>query len=160
MRDFPQYPQATAAAQPRRRKIHWPSVVSAGVVLAIAVIAVITNAIISSPARSAADHAAVVSPTATPGPPVPQRIKPTEYSPKISDTVPGDGTWLVGREIKRGTYRTEGGNLCFWARLKDLSGEDSAVYAQSYVPGRQVVALGPDDVAFQSYGCGSWVMIP
>lgn len=118
------------------------------------------------PASSAADAAAVEStarpialPTTRPGTPVPQR-KPVEVSPPAASAVPGDGTWLVGREIKRGTYKSAGGSTCYWARLSDLSGELEAIIANSYGRrGPQKVALGPKDKAFASQGCGAWELI-
>lgn len=170
MRDFPQYTpepkpvyplvdQAEERQHHSRFREHIHLVVA--VVAAVAIVAIVVGVTYrESTATRAADAAAVTSPTAKPGPPVPQRTKPVEQSPKISEVVPGDGTWLVGREVKRATYRSQGGEWCFWERLRDLSGEDSGVMSKGFVKGPQIVAMGPDDVAFSSQGCGPWVMIP
>lgn len=170
MQDFPQYTPEPRPAYPLvdqaeerqhrgRIREHLAGIIAAlAAVLIVAIIVGVTYR--EATANRAADAAAVTSPTATPGIPVPQRTKPVEQSPKISEVVPGDGTWLVGREVKRATYRSEGGEWCFWERLSDLSGEDSGVMSKGFVKGPQVVAMGPDDVAFSSQGCGPWVMVP
>lgn len=161
-RPKPGYPLTELAEDRQHRgwiREHLPAVIATlCAVLIVAIVVGVTYR--ESTATRAADAAAVTSPTATPGIPVPQRTKPVEQSPTISEVVPGDGTWLVGREVKRATYRSEGGEWCFWERLSDLSGEDSGVMSKGFVKGPQVVAMGPDDVAFSSQGCGPWVMIP
>jgi hypothetical protein len=112
-------------------------------------------------AQSAGDHAAVVS-TVTPtrlGTAVPTRV-PVEVAPPLAEAIPGDGTWLIGAEIKRGTYRSAGGATCYWSRLSNLSGEFDAILASSFgQAGPQKVALGAKDKAFASQGCGSWELI-
>lgn len=153
---MPLYPKATAAAKPPRAfDIGAAGWIAGACVLAIVIVAcwVVSN---DNPARGAADKAAVAS--AQPGAPV--RNKPVEQAPPVADFVPGDGTWLIGKEIKRGTYTSEGGPTCYWSRLANLSGELEAILANSYKPGPQKVALGPKDVAFESAGCGGWELIP
>jgi hypothetical protein len=161
-RTQPRYP-LTREAEGRRHR-GWIRENLAGAVATLC--AVLSVAIVAgviyrdATATRAADSAAVVvKSTATPGAAAPQRTKPVEYSPTLSDHVKGDGTWLIGKEIKRGTYRSEGGEWCFWERLRDLSGEPDGVMSHGFVRGPQVVAMGPDDVAFASQGCGQWVMV-
>lgn len=158
----PQYPLTHQAEDRQRHKPireHLAGIIAA--LSAVAIVAIVVGVTYrESTATRAADAAAVTSPTAKPGPPVPQRTKPVEQSPTISEVVPGDGTWLVGREVKRATYRSAGGEWCFWERLSNLSGEDSGVMSHGFVKGPQIVAMGPDDVAFSSQGCGQWVMVP
>lgn len=109
-----------------------------------------------SPANSAARNAA--TPSAQPGPPVRQLpSKPVEKSPPVDQVVPGDGTYLVGKEIKRGTYTTQGGSSCYWARLIPTAA-GWGIVSSAFVSGPQEVALGKDDVAFATQGCGQWVM--
>lgn len=151
-------PKATAAAKRRTpAKPNLAALVSALSVLGILMVVAGYVRYYDTPARDAADQAAVVS--TAPAIPVPQRTKPVEYSPKLSEVIPGDGTWLIGREIKRGTYRGEGGEWCFWERLADLTGEKDGVTARGFMKGQQFVAIGPDDVAFSTQGCGQWVMV-
>src|SRR5690349_16825748 len=35
-------------------------------------------------------------------------------------TMPRDGTYRVGAEIQPGTYRSDGGEYCYWERLRGL----------------------------------------
>lgn len=82
-------------------------------------------------ANEAADKAPVASGTSTydPGintPPTAGKStrKPVEEAPP---TVPSDGTLLVGKDVKAGTYQTRvpAGDVpsCYWARLRDLDGD-------------------------------------
>lgn len=109
----------------------------------------------AKPASSAAHNTA--KPSAQPQAPVPQP-KPVEKSPPVDEVVPGDGTWVIGKEIKRGTYRTEGGSSCYWARSIRSAGH-WVVIDSAFGPGVQEVVLGKDDVAFDSQGCDKWVMV-
>lgn len=141
------------------RKIHWPSVISAVCVLLIAVI-VVYVVLQDSPARSAADRAAVVAkPTATPGTAVPSRNGP-EYSPPIGDTIDGDGEWLVGKQIMPGVYRSDAGAKCYWERLSGLSGSYVDLLANGgYRRGPQLVEVKLTDFVFTSQGCKQWVKV-
>ena len=159
----PRYPlieqaEARQHVGPIRRNAHL--IIAGGIAV---LIAIVVGYVLYSEATAtrAADATAVVQPTAQPGPPVPQpvRAKPVEKSPPVPEVVKGDGTWLIGKEIKRGTYRTEGGTSCYWSRLSDLSGELESIVANGFRYGPQVVALGPDDVAFATQGCPQWVMV-
>ena len=67
-----------------------------------------------------------------------------------------EGTWLVGDEITPGTYSTEGGDLCYWARLNGFSGELSDIIANNVGAGKQVVEIRSTDAGFSSGGCGAW----
>jgi hypothetical protein len=147
-RPMPLYPKAEAAAadNPRRYDLGAAAWISSAAVLFIVIIAVLV-VLHDNPARTTAG---VAVPTSRPGPPVP---KP------LAVTVPGDGIWIIGVDIERGTYQSAGGTLCYWARRADLSGEGSAILANNFKPGRQSVAMGPDDVAFESAGCGAWELM-
>lgn len=145
----------------RRLRLEPVAIVPAAVVLLIAAIA--TYVVLQdNPARGAADRAAVVAatmkPTAVPGPPIPSRKTP-EYSPRLSASM-GDGTWLLGKEIKRGLYAAPGGTACYWERLSDLSGDPEGTIDVGFARrGPQKVQLGDGDFAFTSNGCGQWVMV-
>ena len=89
-----------------------------------------------------------------------QSRRPVEKAPPVADTVPGDGTWIIGRDIKRGRYRTVGGLSCLWQRLVPHPSGRWVVVDSGYGWVPQTVALGPDDVAFVSQGCEPWVMVP
>lgn len=98
-------------------------------------------------------------PTAQPGPPVPQPSKAVEQSPPVADTVPGNGTWLIGKEIKRGTYHTTGSSICLWTRLQRHPSGGWVIVDGAYRMGAQTVALGKDDAAFATQGCPTWVLV-
>ena len=86
--------------------------------------------------------------------------KPVEKAPPVADTVPGDGTWIIGKDIKRGTYRTVGGLSCLWQRLVGHPSGRWVVVDRGFGWVPQTVALGPDDVAFVSQGCAPWELVP
>jgi hypothetical protein len=99
-------------------------------------------------------------PTSQPGTAVPTR-KPVEKSPPVGVAMLADGTYLVGKHIKPGTYSSPGADTgrCYWARLRDTSGEQRAVIAASYRTGRQIVTIRKGDRAFITDGCGPWELM-
>lgn len=153
---IPHYTRTDADRTPWHKRVHWPSVVSAVAVLLIAVIAV-GVVLHDSPARNAADHAAVVAkPTAVPGP----AVNGPEYSPPIGDTIDGDGQWLVGKQIKPGVYRSNAGAKCYWERLSGLGGRYVDLLANGgYRKGPQLVEVLSTDFVFTSQGCKQWVKV-
>lgn len=154
---WPTEPPATgytrSTSERRRLRPHWPSIVCAAAVLGIAVAAVLV-VWSDSPARGAADRAAVVAPPASvPGVPPIAR----------SEMVPGNGTWLVGTKagrVKPGVYRSEAGPLCYWERLAGLSGDYVDLIANGgFRDGPTLVEVEASDYAFGSQGCGKWVPV-
>lgn len=111
-----------------------------------------------SPARGAADRAAVLStPTALPGAPVKPR---PEYAPPLPDRVAGDGMWIVGKQMKAGVYQSDAGVSCYWERLAGLSGRYVDLLDNGgFRRGPKLVEVKASDFAFTSQGCGQWVMV-
>ncbi|MFD3579771.1 hypothetical protein [Streptomyces sp. NPDC058644] len=77
------------------------------------------------------------------------------------DGIPGDGTFVVGKEVKAGTYRTAGPaddaiGDCYWARLKSTSGDVADIIANGSTKGPATVTISPGDKAFQTTGCKDW----
>ncbi len=72
------------------------------------------------------------------------------------NTFPGNGTYLVGEDIKPGTYRSSGSGDCYWARLSSTDGELGSIITNSFGSGAQVVTIRSGDVAFETSGCGEW----
>ncbi|MDV9176507.1 hypothetical protein R6V09_41075 [Streptomyces sp. W16] len=75
--------------------------------------------------------------------------------------IPGDGTYVVGKDIKPGTYRTSGpqGGLvtnCYWARLSSTSGDLRDIIANGNTQGQTIVTIAPTDKAFTTTGCKRW----
>lgn len=70
----------------------------------------------------------------------------------------GDGSYLVGKDIKPGTYRTTGNTdgMCYWERAKDASGETDSLIANDNVSGTSYVTVKATDKLFKSTGCNDW----
>lgn len=71
------------------------------------------------------------------------------------NTIPGSGVYLVGEDIKPGTYRSDG-SQCYWARLSGTSGEFEHIIANDNVEGTAYVTIAASDVAFETSRCGEW----
>ena len=86
---------------------------------------------------------------------------PTTTEDTESGDTFGDGTWMVGDDIKAGTYRTKGNSDgCYWARLSGTSGELADVIANGDADGPTSVTISDGDVAFETSGCGPWKPTP
>jgi hypothetical protein len=98
------------------------------------------------------------TPTPTQPPTAPPTPEPTaEPTPSEEFTEFFDGTWEVGVEIPPGTYRTTDYAFgCYWARLKNFSGEVEAINANNFGDGYQVVTITSQDQGFESDDCGDW----
>jgi hypothetical protein len=68
----------------------------------------------------------------------------------------GDGTHVVGNEIRPGTYRAQGADGCYWARLHNFSGGVNSILANDNAAGPAVVTILSTDKGFESDGCGTW----
>lgn len=169
MQQFPQYAERPPApeyprvheAETRKPHRHWTPPTGAlifGCVVVVVIIGIGGWLVMTdSPARGAADRAAVVSPTSA----VPTlRNKPVEKAPPVPEVMPADGMYAVGREIKPGIYRTDAEDACWWARLRDLRREQSSMITAGYVGvGVQYVEILKTDKAFATAGCGRWVKV-
>jgi hypothetical protein len=78
----------------------------------------------------------------------------------------GDGTYVVGTDIKPGLYKTtgpadDGSGLanCYWERDRDLSGGMDSIIANDNSNGPTTVQISSGDKAFKTSGCASWVKI-
>lgn len=82
-------------------------------------------------------------------------------TPPLAAAIAGDGSWLVGKQIKRGIYRTAGlSSACYWSLRSNLSYDYDATIVSSYGRrGTQTVAVGPNARAFITYGCGRWELV-
>lgn len=71
----------------------------------------------------------------------------------------GEGTFIVNEDVQPGRYkaRASGSNSCYWARLKDDSGESDSIIANNISQGSAVVTIKPSDGAFETSGCTTWV---
>src|SRR6266550_6344408 len=68
----------------------------------------------------------------------------------------GNGTYRVGRDVPPGTYRSRGGDGCYWARLRGFSGELKDIAANEDADGPTLVTLLRSDKGFESNNCARW----
>lgn len=100
--------------------------------------------------------ASITATTPTPIPkPAHKPATPTNMKPF------GDGTYLVGRDVRPGTWRTDlvGADTCYWERLSSLDGNGLIANDLPVGPAPAVVTILPSDVAFSSNRCGTWTMV-
>lgn len=83
--------------------------------------------------------------------------EPAAEAPAAEGFTPG--LKLVGVDIEPGTYRSEGGSLCYWERLSGLTGEFSDIITNDAGGIDPVVQILDTDVAFESTRCGDWVRL-
>jgi hypothetical protein len=70
----------------------------------------------------------------------------------------GEGEYLVGEDIKAGTYKTagpEGEFGCYWERAKDASGEFGSIIANNNLEGPGRVTLNSGEY-FKTNRCQEW----
>ncbi|MEA2932967.1 MAG: hypothetical protein QOI56_1752 [Actinomycetota bacterium] len=152
-----------------------PSRLSAGTTLPTSTVAPSTTVTTLPPSTTTS-----TTPSTTPStsPPTTRRttpaptegtVAPTTPPPTAPDTSPppttpprpqvefGAGTYRIGIDLPAGTYHTEGGRSCFWARLSSLSGTaDSVIEGESTNGGPATVTIPPTDAAFTTSGCALW----
>jgi hypothetical protein len=69
----------------------------------------------------------------------------------------GGGTYIVGVDIAPGTWRSNGTDSCYWARLAAFNGVTRDIIANNNVTGSAVVTISPSDKGFTSSSrCGMW----
>jgi hypothetical protein len=76
-------------------------------------------------------------------------------------TIEGDGTRTVPADVKPGTYITRvptDSFGCYWARLRNTSGDMNAIIANGNVTagGVVTVTIARSDRGFETQGCGTW----
>lgn len=74
--------------------------------------------------------------------------------PAPKQVIDADGTFVVGKDIAPGTYRSDGprdGNACYWRRMSGGKILDSAMTKKP-----QVVLIEPGDTAFRTDRCAPW----
>jgi hypothetical protein len=83
----------------------------------------------------------------------------TAKPPAPKAAITEDGTYLVGKDIKPGTYRAHADDLCYWARLSGTSGDFDDIIADGEGPGQLTVTIKSSDKALETDGCGDWVRL-
>lgn len=87
--------------------------------------------------------------------------KTKTVAPKAAATIPGEGTFVVGSDIKPGTYKTTGPSdsdlpNCYWARLDSTSGDFDDIIANGNPGGQTTITISSSDKAFETSGCAEW----
>lgn len=153
--------QGSAPTPPRTRK-KWPFVV--GAVVLVLLIAGLVNSLGGSPSAQTGTSA---QPTRqAPQPPAEQQVPAAvvPQAPAGPATQAGDGTYQVGTDIAAGQYKTPGPDKtavipsCYWSRLKDDSGEFSAIIANNVVQGPGSVTVKKGEYLELSGGC-TWTKV-
>lgn len=98
---------------------------------------------------------------AAPAPTVTETVtaQPKKAAPAGPATIfSGEGEYLVGEDIKPGTYRTAGPDDefgCYWERAKDASGEFGSIIANNNLEGPGRVTLNKGEY-FKTNRCKEW----
>jgi len=72
-------------------------------------------------------------------------------------TIPGTGTFLVGKDIEAGTYRAAAKPGCFWERQSSLDQSSlDSIADNDNADGPVVVVVSPADAAFKTDGCADF----
>lgn len=78
-----------------------------------------------------------------------------------SDTAFDEGTYIVGTDIKSGTYEADTTGGCYWARLKGFKGSLDEIITSDFTDsGHAIVRIQNSDAGFKSSGCGPWTLRP
>lgn len=76
-------------------------------------------------------------------------------------TLPGEGTFVVGSEMKPGLWKGIDASSGYWARLRNASGELESIIANDNVgSGNAYVQVGRGDKYFEANGFSEWVKMP
>ncbi|MBZ9645322.1 hypothetical protein [Streptomyces sp. PSKA30] len=79
-------------------------------------------------------------------------------APGPATSFSGEGEYLVGEDIKAGTYKTagpDGAFGCYWERAKDASGEFGSIIANNNLNGPGRVTLNSGEY-FKTNRCQEW----
>jgi hypothetical protein len=81
-----------------------------------------------------------------------------------ANTISSDGTFVVGQDIKSGTYHTNGSgnagaNDCYYATLNSTNGSLTSIIANGNFDGPETMNLS-GVYAFQVNGPCTWVLVP
>ncbi|MCU9612405.1 hypothetical protein OEV98_02365 [Caldibacillus lycopersici] len=81
------------------------------------------------------------------------------YKPEMLTSF-SDGTYIVGKDISPGKYKSDGGDsFGYWARLSGFSGELDDIIANGNPEGPTIVEIAEGDIGFQTFGNGKWTKV-
>lgn len=85
----------------------------------------------------------------------------TQLAGATGPTIPGDGSFEVGVDIKPGKYKSPkpGSGNCYWARLRDEDNSLNSIIDNNNSSGPSVVTIKRTDKVFETSGCNDWVKV-
>jgi hypothetical protein len=75
------------------------------------------------------------------------------------DSIDHDGTYIVGTDITPGSWRSTGGENCYWVRLRAFDGAPGAVIENDFTDGPSEpisLSIRSTDAGFHTENCGTW----
>lgn len=109
-----------------------------------------------------ASSAPEVSESASPGDGSDSGSKDSEKKDQKDNGALTSGVYVVGEDVKPGTYRTDGppedsmAPMCYWARLAGTSGELDDIIANGNIEGSSVLTVESSDTALELTGDCEW----
>lgn len=73
-----------------------------------------------------------------------------------SKTTFEDGMFIVGTDITPGTYKSTGGDGCYYARLRGFGNTVGDVITNNLVDTPTIVTIAASDKGFETHRCGTW----
>ncbi|MFA6908389.1 MAG: hypothetical protein WC289_00700 [Patescibacteria group bacterium] len=67
-----------------------------------------------------------------------------------------DGTYILGTDIQGGTYKSSGGDSCYYARLSGFGGSIDEIITNENTSDPAIITIASSDRGFTSHGCGTW----
>ncbi|MFF0461902.1 hypothetical protein [Streptomyces mexicanus] len=162
----------TGPGRPDRSRKRWLKYGAVALVSLIVGVGIGSSGGSADTGKEAADAKAAPRPTVTvtktadaaapkPAPTVTETVtakpKQTEEAGP-ADGFSGEGEYVVGEDIKPGTYKTagpEGEFGCYWERAKDASGELDSIIANNNLQGPGRVTLNKGEY-FKTNRCQEW----
>lgn len=163
--EIPSIAPVVPAGKPARRVRAWVAglIGVSSFVLGAGLVALVGAA---SPATSPSQTARTVTVPAGPATvymaepaPVPPLVTPEQAEPPAPAPSIGPGTYVVGRDIAPGSYRTKGptdSDPCYWARLEDTTGDFGTIIANGLLEGQTTITIKQGDGAVKFSGACEW----
>lgn len=156
-----------------------PSELSAGTTLPTSTTVAPSTTVTTQPTTTSTSSSSTSTTPASTAPPTTRRVTAPTTEDTVADTTPTtavpttppttepafriqfvEGTYRIGIDLPAGTYRTDGGPFCFWARLSSLSGTADSVIASENTNGAAAtVTIPASDNAFYTSGCAVWTSV-
>lgn len=76
-----------------------------------------------------------------------------------SQTSFGEGIYIVGADMQPGSYKSTGGQGCYYARLKGFGGSVNDIIANNNTDSSAIVTIDASDKGFTSARCGTWTKV-